>query len=71
VSPLVGGATRLSEKHWATEPTFSTFAYKPWIVEIERFALRRVFYRNLALLYLRVLLLPFIILLQNKHTTLA
>ena len=31
----------------------------------------RVFYRNLALLHLRVLLLPFIVLLQNKHTTLA
>ena len=31
----------------------------------------RVFYRNLALLHLRFLLLPFIILLQNKHTTLA
>ena len=30
----------------------------------------RVFYRNLALLHLRVLLLPFIVLLQNKHTTL-
>ena len=30
-----------------------------------------VFYRNLALLHLRVLLLPFIVLLQNKHTTLA
>ena len=27
--------------------------------------------RNLALLHLRVLLLPFIALLQNKHTTLA
>ena len=27
--------------------------------------------RNLALLHLRVLLLPFIVLLQNKHTTLA
>ena len=31
----------------------------------------RVLYRNLALLHLRVLLLPFIVLLQNKHTTLA
>ena len=31
----------------------------------------RVFYRNLALLHLRFLLLPFIVLLQNKHTTLA
>ena len=31
----------------------------------------KVFYRNLALLRLRVLLLPFIVLLQNKHTTLA
>ena len=31
----------------------------------------KVFYRNLALLHLRVLLLPFIVLLQNKHTTLA
>ena len=30
----------------------------------------RVFYRKLALLHLRVLLLPFIVLLQNKHTTL-
>ena len=30
-----------------------------------------MFYRNLALLHLRVLLLPFIVLLQNKHTTLA
>ena len=29
----------------------------------------RVFYRNLALLHLRVLLLPFIVLLQTKHTT--
>ena len=28
-------------------------------------------YRNLALLHLYVLLLPFIVLLQNKHTTLA
>ena len=31
----------------------------------------KVFYRNLALLYLRVLFLPFIVLLQNKHTALA
>ena len=31
----------------------------------------KVSYRNLALLYLRVLFLPFIVLLQNKHTTLA
>ena len=31
----------------------------------------RVFYRYLALLHLRVLLLPFIALLQNKHTTLV
>ena len=31
----------------------------------------RVFYRNLALLPLRVLLLAFIVLLQNKHTTIA
>ena len=31
----------------------------------------RVFYRNLALLLLRVLLLAFIVLLQNKHTTLV
>ena len=30
-----------------------------------------MFHRNLALLPLRVLLLPFIVLLQNKHTTLA
>ena len=30
-----------------------------------------VFYRNLALLLLRVLLLAFIVLLQNKHTSLA
>ena len=30
-----------------------------------------VFYRNLALLHLRVLSLPFIVLLQNKHITLA
>ena len=29
----------------------------------------RIFYRNLALLHLRVLLLPFIVLLQNKRTT--
>ena len=27
--------------------------------------------RNLALLHLRVLLLPFTVLLQNKHTTIA
>ena len=31
----------------------------------------RVFYRNVALLHLRFLLLSFIILLQNKHSTLA
>ena len=31
----------------------------------------RVFYRGLALLLLRVLLLAFIVLLQNKHTSLA
>ena len=31
----------------------------------------RVFYRNPVLLHLRVLLLPFIVLLQNKHTILA
>ena len=31
----------------------------------------RVFYRNLALLHLRVLFLPFIVLMQNKDTTLA
>ena len=31
----------------------------------------RVFYRNPVFLHLRVLLLPFIVLLQNKHTTLA
>ena len=31
----------------------------------------RVFYRNLALLHLYVLLLPFIVLLKIKHTTLA
>ena len=31
----------------------------------------RVFYRDLALLHLCILLLPFIVLLQNKHTTLA
>ena len=30
----------------------------------------RGFYRNPALLHLLVLLLPFIVLLQNKHTTL-
>ena len=30
-----------------------------------------LFYRNLALLLLRVLLLAFIVLLQNKHTSLA
>ena len=30
----------------------------------------RVFYRNLALLLLRVLLLAFTVLLQNKNTTL-
>ena len=30
-----------------------------------------VVYRNLALLHLRVSLLPLIVLLQNKHTTLA
>ena len=30
-----------------------------------------VVYRNLALLHLRLSLLPFIALLQNKHTTLA
>ena len=30
-----------------------------------------MFYRNLALLLLRVLLLAFIVLLQNKHTSLA
>ena len=30
----------------------------------------RVFYRDLPLLHLRILL-PFIVLLQNKHTTLA
>ena len=35
------------------------------------FPLVRVVYRNLALLHLRVLLLPFIVVLQNKHTTLA
>ena len=33
--------------------------------------LLRVFYRNLALLLVRVLLLAFTVLLQNKHTTLA
>ena len=32
---------------------------------------KKVFYRNLALLHLHILLLPFIVLLQNKHTTLA
>ena len=31
----------------------------------------RVFYRNLALLFLCVLLLACTVLLQNKHTTLA
>ena len=31
----------------------------------------RVFYRNLALLLLRVLLLEFFVLLQNKHNILA
>ena len=31
----------------------------------------RVFYSNLAWLLLRVLLLAFIVLLQNKHTTIA
>ena len=31
----------------------------------------RVFYRNLALLHLRVLFLLFIVLLRNIHTTLA
>ena len=31
----------------------------------------RVVYRNLALFHLHVLLLPFIVLLQDKHTTLA
>ena len=31
----------------------------------------RVIYRNLALLLLRILLLAFIVLLQNKHTSLA
>ena len=31
----------------------------------------RVFYRNLALLHLRVLLLPFIVLLQSKRTNLG
>ena len=31
----------------------------------------RVLYRNLSLLLLRVLLLAFIVLLQNKHTSLA
>ena len=33
--------------------------------------LLRVFYRNLALLLVRVLLLAFTVLLQNKHTTLS
>ena len=37
----------------------------------EERVLFRVFYRNLALLLLRVFLLAFIVLLQNKHTTLA
>ena len=40
-------------------------------IEIEERVFFRVFYRNLALLHLCVLLLPFIILLQNKHATLA
>ena len=31
---------------------------------------RGVFYRNHALLHFRVLILPFVDLLQNKHTTL-
>ena len=31
----------------------------------------KVFYRNLALLHLQVLLLPFVVLLQNTHTALA
>ena len=31
----------------------------------------KVFYRNLALLLPRVLLLAFLVLLQNKHTSLA
>ena len=31
----------------------------------------RLFYRNLALLRLRVLLLAFTVLLQNKHTALS
>ena len=31
----------------------------------------KIFYRNLALLHLHVLLLPFIVLLQNKRTTLT
>ena len=31
----------------------------------------KVFYRNLALLLLRVLLLALVVLLQNKHTSLA
>ena len=37
---------------------------------MEVFFFSRVFYRYLALLHLRVLFLPFIALLQNKHTTL-
>ena len=49
-------------------------------IEIEQVLIRdfpedrvffRVFYRNLAVLHLRVLLLPFIVFLQNKHSTLA
>jgi len=40
-------------------------------VNIKVRVLFRVFYRNLVLLHLRVLLLPFSVLLQNKHTTLA
>ena len=32
---------------------------------------RVVYYRNLGFLHLRFLLLPFIVLLQNKHTKLA
>ena len=35
-----------------------------------RWSFFRVFYRNLALLHLRVLFLACIVLLQNKHTTL-
>ena len=31
----------------------------------------KVFYRNLALLHLRISPLPIIVLLQNKHTTLT